>query len=124
MDPRITRISFRPTGRLWIAARVGMTLPELFALGLTARHICNRLPLGRLAFDPTLSRSDVTKAYRNWSYPTEQRRLAALAGHEQRRSVKGPRICLCCKKTFKSEGSHNRLCRPCKDRATATYDPW
>ena len=25
-----------------------------------------------------------------------------------------PRPCMCCRKTFDSEGSHNRLCGPCK----------
>ncbi|WP_128941395.1 hypothetical protein [Bradyrhizobium zhanjiangense] len=96
-------------------------MPELFALGLTAKHICCCLPRDRLVFDPTLSRSDVATAYRKWRYPTEQRRLAAIAGHEQHRSVKGPRTCMFCKKTFESEVNHNRLR---KLRASESYDPW
>lgn len=122
MDPRVAKLDFKRTGRLWIAARVGMTLPELFALGLTTKHICRHLPDGRLAFDPCLSERDVAEAYGEWR--RMGRRLAALAGHQQRRSAKSLRACMCCRKDFKSEGSHNRVCQRCKDRAATTYDPW
>ncbi|APO49869.1 hypothetical protein LUI11_15985 [Bradyrhizobium diazoefficiens] len=122
MDPRVAKLDFKRTGRLWIAARVGMTLPELFSLGLTTKHICRYLPEDRLVFDPVLSDAEVIDAYKGWR--RERRRLTAIAGHERRRSTKGPRTCMCCRKVFESEGNHNRLCRYCKDRAGLTYDPW
>lgn len=43
--------------------------------------------------------------------------LLALIG--QRR----PRACLCCGKGFESEGFHNRLCNPCRNRGSAELDP-
>ncbi|MGX0966327.1 hypothetical protein AB7M63_006776 [Bradyrhizobium japonicum] len=122
MEPRITKIGFKPIGRRWIAARIGMTLPELFSLGLRAKDVCAKLPHDWLVFDPKVSETDVSAAYNGWR--STQRKVAALAGHERRRSGKGPRPCMCCKKTFKSEGSHNRICRYCTGRAAATYDPW
>jgi hypothetical protein len=32
----------------------------------------------------------------------------------ERRMKRGPRPCLSCRKTFVSEGLHNRLCDPCR----------
>jgi hypothetical protein len=122
MDPRVVKICFKPAGRLWTAVRVGMTLPELFALGLRAKHICRRLPRDHLMFNPALSSLDVAEAYQGWC--STQRGLAALAGHERRRSAKGLRTCMCCRKAFKSDGNYNRLCWRCKDRAAVSYDPW
>jgi hypothetical protein len=33
-----------------------------------------------------------------------------------------PRSCLCCGKGFESEGFHNRLCQPCRLRASQEQD--
>lgn len=34
------------------------------------------------------------------------------------------RPCLCCGKQFTSEGSHNRLCQPCRQSADGTIPDW
>jgi hypothetical protein len=52
--------------------------------------------------------------------PSEQnnRATAARAWHRERRALTGPgvqmRPCMCCKQPLRSEGSHHRLCDPCK----------
>ena len=33
-----------------------------------------------------------------------------------RRAKRGPRPCMCCGRTFVSEGIHNRMCSPCRSR--------
>lgn len=38
-------------------------------------------------------------------------------------SFVGPCTRVCCRKSFKLEGIHNRVCQRCKDRAVAAYDP-
>lgn len=36
--------------------------------------------------------------------------------------VKRARVCLCCNRTFNSEGAHNRLCTTCRAKSVGPYD--
>ena len=38
------------------------------------------------------------------------------------KAKKGKRPCMCCGRTFDSDGVHNRLCHPCKVRGYATWE--
>lgn len=38
------------------------------------------------------------------------------------KAKKGKRPCMCCGRSFDSEGIHNRLCHPCKSRGYATWE--
>ena len=59
------------------------------------------------------------------------REIAKLTGHTPSAVHKtlGPskkqcteRACMCCGKTFLSEGAHNRLCGGCRNRSASPYD--
>lgn len=41
---------------------------------------------------------------------------------QRRRKGTTERACMCCGKTFLSEGAHNRLCGACRHRSASTYD--
>lgn len=45
----------------------------------------------------------------------------ALARTPDKRA--GDRPCMCCRRVFRSEGIHNRLCTECR-RQTADHDAW
>lgn len=40
----------------------------------------------------------------------------------QRRAAAVLRPCLCCRRTFRSQGAHNRLCDPCRHVSTNPFD--
>jgi hypothetical protein len=40
----------------------------------------------------------------------------AACANAQARAGRRPRACLCCGVTFQSEGAHNRMCNPCRQR--------
>lgn len=40
----------------------------------------------------------------------------------RRRKGSTERACMCCGKTFLSEGAHNRLCGACRQRGSSPYD--
>ncbi len=44
------------------------------------------------------------------------------APHPHRRKGTTQRACMCCGKTFLSEGAHNRLCGACRNRSAGPYD--
>lgn len=48
-----------------------------------------------------------------------QERLAAMRAEDDARAKRGPRPCMCCGETFRSEGIHNRLCDSCRRREVA-----
>lgn len=56
-------------------------------------------------------------------------RVAAWTGisirefHAKPKAPRKKRPCLCCGETFQSEGAHNRLCSPCKDRDGPPQSP-
>lgn len=45
-----------------------------------------------------------------------------LASEQARRKGTTERACMCCGKTFLSEGAHNRLCGGCRNRSAGPYD--
>lgn len=56
--------------------------------------------------------------------PFESRRAAveaaqAMQAEADRHAKRGPRPCMCCGRTFDSEGIHNRLCTPCRSQGEA-----
>lgn len=51
------------------------------------------------------------------SRDTAQTRCDSLNAELDRRRKRGPRACMCCGQTFVSEGIHNRLCGPCRQRS-------
>ena len=56
---------------------------------------------------------------------TVHKRLSPEAPQEikpHRRKGTTERACMCCGKTFLSEGAHNRLCGGCRNRSASPYD--
>ncbi|MGY3693370.1 putative paraquat-inducible protein A [Bradyrhizobium sp. USDA 3240] len=127
IDTRLSRMDFKPVRGQWTKVAVGMSLGELFALGITGKAINHRLYQRTLSFQPLLSPGEVTRAYRSAvpsTYTRERRKQLATEQHEQRWANKTPRSCMCCNKVFPSEGRHNRVCQSCKDREARNYCPW
>jgi hypothetical protein len=52
-----------------------------------------------------------------------QTRCEALRAEAEAKSKRMKRPCLCCGQEFQSEGIHNRLCDPCRQRDVAP-DPF
>ncbi|MDT8856462.1 hypothetical protein RNZ50_15820 [Paracoccaceae bacterium Fryx2] len=55
--------------------------------------------------------------------PSDTRPQAERLRDEAQRAAdakakRGPRACLCCGRVFESEGIHNRMCGPCRNRDT------
>lgn len=85
----------------WQSARVGMTLSQLLALGVTHGDVRAFMSNGRLAFDGPLPQAKPR------SGATRRVRPPPKFGQERR--------CLRCTRQFISEGPHNRLCDPCRE---------
>lgn len=63
---RITKINFKPRDERWKQLCEGMTLVELFAMGLCRNSISERARHGQIVFEPELQTGDVTRAFRAW----------------------------------------------------------
>ena len=48
--------------------------------------------------------------------------LIRLQAEDDKKAKRGPRACLGCGKGFESEGIHNRMCQPCRLRASQEQD--
>lgn len=53
-----------------------------------------------------------TNLIKHWPAADQVRR--ALQKAEDAKSKRGPRPCMCCGDTFRSEGKHNRMCDKCR----------
>lgn len=51
-----------------------------------------------------------------------ERQRDELQRAEDRVKKRGPRPCMCCGRTFASDGIHNRMCDPCRGRVLAMAD--
>lgn len=64
-------------------------------------------PEGKLLNPPFACRNAAVDAAERWQAEAD------------RRAKRGPRPCMCCGRTFDSEGIHNRLCAPCRSQGEA-----
>ena len=114
-EPRIEALNFkRQPGPRWAQMRVGMTVPDLLALGLPKGQIIERVHLGQIEFQPPITSKNgtiISKVEPNQP-PTRPSSLPI-------------RRCLCCGKPFRSAGPGNRLCDDCRrnSRSLSPYAP-
>jgi len=125
MSHKISSINFKARRKPWTELKVGMSLADVFALGIDGHSVCERLAIRHLDFDPPLSKAHVRKAFSVIApYTRERRRELRLEQSRIWHANKTPRNCMCCRKVFPSEGRHNRICQPCKEREAHNYCPW
>ena len=55
--------------------------------------------------------------------PQVDRVRARMQAEEMAKRKVGTRACLCCQKSFKSQGIHNRMCLTCRGVSCALGDP-
>lgn len=85
---------------------VGFTLPNRT---LAARH-------HRLAYLRRQMKGDPNPRHRKGTQ-IDKDILAHWAEQRERRDARQMRPCMCCRESFPSEGSHNRLCEKCTKRS-------
>ena len=115
-EPRVVRLpdNLRPGSgahERWSRARLGMTFGELRAAGVLRRDIWWYAQRGKVVFDPPVPGIGPAKPYTIKQYTRP-------SGPSTR-----PRSCLCCGRTFRSAGPHNRLCDPCRGRDVSPFEP-
>ena len=59
-----------------------------------------------------------------FNYDGAHSRLDEIAGQRRQASRQRTRACLCCGRAFESEGAHNRMCVPCRGRASRLGGEW
>lgn len=105
-EPRVSWVRAR-TGALR-RAKVGHTIADLARLGVTPQAIGNAKRWGNIGFSPPLQPNDLS-----------QLRTARPRGP----NILPTRPCLCCRRPFGSEGPHNRLCDPCREKGASPFEP-
>jgi hypothetical protein len=101
-EPKLVAINFKPIAAKWRGIKVGMTISQLLALGsLTSSTIKDKCARkDHLVFDP----------------PLPKRIIGRPVGFQL--PPKPKRLCMCCRREFKSVGRFNRLCPSCSSRAS------
>lgn len=95
--------------RPWVAHEDGILLDGVRE-GIPARTIAR-----------TLGRTLAATQHRI-KYHARLAGASAIAPAPGRAARPGPRPCLCCGKTFTSEGAHNRLCAHCRSKSASPFD--
>jgi hypothetical protein len=135
-DPVVTHVSFIPVLKPWTLVKVGLTTSDLFAMGISPKAIVDRLRRDTMRFEPEMNRESLRALFKVWA----EANPLAHGKHEARRQVQRvqnrasyerarhrltgpdsppkpttPRKCITgCGRTFKSEGAHHRMCKPCR----------
>lgn len=109
-EPILVSVDFKPRpDSRWRHARPGQTFSELLGMGFRAAELRDRVAREHLRFDRPLP----ARSKRGGGRPP---RTAPPPGHKVR-------PCMCCGKTFPSEGPHNRMCGPCRMCDASPFEP-